>query len=198
MQNLYAREQHPLPGWVTLRAERNHRSPREVIALIDRILERNGTAGDAVAGAGVEVPVYDDPAALMERTKTALTRALGAGFRKESMLVVTFRGREQSAFTPLSRLGPHALRAFTGRYDLLGGPVYTEGNLLIDSVYRLKGQSAPCVVFTEIDFETLDERARRKLFVGMTRASMKLILVISSRAHSALGAHLASQQAGDG
>jgi hypothetical protein len=84
--------------------------------------------------------------------------------------------------SPYTRLGPYALRTFTGSYDLLGSPVYTEGEVTLDSVYRLKGQSAPAVVFTEIDFETLDELTTRKLFVGATRASMKLICVISERA----------------
>jgi hypothetical protein len=36
-------------------------------------------------------------------------------------------------------------------------------------------------VFTEIDFETLDEMAMRRLFVGATRATMKLVLVASER-----------------
>jgi superfamily I DNA and RNA helicase len=61
-----------------------------------------------------------------------------------------------------------------------------EGELFIDSVHRFKGQSAPCIVFTEIDFEELDEAALRKLFVGMTRATMKLVLVVSERAAAAL------------
>ena len=42
------------------------------------------------------------------------------------------------------------------------------------------------MVFTEIDFEELDERERRKLFVGMTRASMALEMVLSSRAASCM------------
>ena len=32
--------------------------------------------------------------------------------------------------------------------------------------------------FTEINFEELDEAALRKLFVGMPRATMKLVMVI--------------------
>ncbi|HAY08570.1 MAG TPA: nuclease, partial [Thauera sp.] len=52
--------------------------------------------------------------------------------------------------------------------------------------YRFKGQSAPCIIFTEIDFEPradgMDELTMRKLFVGATRATMKLILVASARA----------------
>ena len=79
-----------------------------------------------------------------------------------------------------------SLKAFTGRYDLLGSPIFSEGELLIDSVHRFKGQSAPCIVFTEIDFDELDEAALRKLFVGMTRATMKLVLVASERAAKAM------------
>lgn len=78
------------------------------------------------------------------------------------------------------------MRAFTGEYDLFGNPVFTSGDILIDSIYRFKGQSAPCIIFTEIDFEALDGLVLRKLFVGMTRATMKLILVVSEKAASAL------------
>jgi superfamily I DNA and RNA helicase len=111
-----------------------------------------------------------------------MTRAIGLGFRREMIATITFRGREHSIFTPYDRLGAHRLKAFTGHYDLLGNPVYTEGDFLIDSVYRFKGQSAPCVIFTEIDFDALDTPTVRKLFVGATRASLKLILVVSERA----------------
>ena len=38
------------------------------------------------------------------------------------------------------------------------------------------------MIFTEVDFETFDERIARKLFVGATRATMKLIVVASQRA----------------
>ena len=61
-----------------------------------------------------------------------------------------------------------------------------EGHLLAESVYRFKGQSAPAVILTEIDFEALDDRTVRKLFVGMTRARMKLVLVLSERAAALL------------
>jgi hypothetical protein len=46
------------------------------------------------------------------------------------------------------------------------------------------------VVLTEVDFEAFDELAQRKLFVGMTRASMKLLLVLSERAAKTLMARL--------
>ena len=79
------------------------------------------------------------------------------------------------------KLGPHALKRFSGRYDIFGAPEYEEGEILIETVYRFKGQAAPCVILTEVDFEALDTLARRKLFVGMTRARMRLIMVMSKR-----------------
>jgi hypothetical protein len=188
MQNLYGRPPVELPGWVVLRAQTNYRSPRDILGTLQRLA---GPAqaiepGSPLDGSDVEILTYDGYTELMDKTKTAITRGLGAGFRKEMIAVATYRGREHSAFTPLDRLGPHALRAFTGQYDLLGSPVYSDGELFIDSVHRFKGQSAPCIVFTEVDFDDLDEAALRKLFVGMTRATMKLVLVVSERAAAAL------------
>ena len=80
----------------------------------------------------------------------------------------------------------YALKSFTGEYDLFGNPVYREGGLLAESVYRFKGQSAPAIVFAEIDFDALDDKAIRRLFVGATRATMKLVLVLSESAASRL------------
>jgi hypothetical protein len=42
------------------------------------------------------------------------------------------------------------------------------------------------VILTEIDFEEINEKASRKLFVGATRAMMKRVLVTSERAAARL------------
>jgi hypothetical protein len=188
MQNLYGRPPVGLPGWVVLRAQTNYRTPRDILAYLQRLVgpAQPIESGSPLDGSEVEILTYASHAELMDRTKTAITRGLGAGFKKDSIALVTYRGREHSIFTPLDKLGPHSIKAFTGQYDLLGSPVYSEGELLVDSVHRFKGQSAPCIVFTEIDFEELDEAALRKLFVGMTRATMKLVLVVSERAAAAM------------
>jgi len=184
MQNLYGRPPVSLPGWTLLHADTNYRSPRDILGDLNRLirLERPIAAGSPLSGTGLELMTYADTANLIEMTKHAIGKAVAAGFKRSMIAVVTFRGREHSMLTPYTKLGPYPLRTFTGRYDLLGSPIYTEGEVTLDSVYRLKGQSAPAVVFTEIDFETLDELATRKLFVGATRASMKLICVLSDRA----------------
>ncbi|MFN3985852.1 MAG: ATP-binding domain-containing protein [Rhodocyclaceae bacterium] len=198
MQNLYDLPEVALPGWVRIRSGRNYRSPVDIVAHLNHhlALPEPVQAGSPLAGADVEIETWHDQDGLMEKTLKAITRGIGLGFRRDMIALVTFRGREHSAFTPLQRLGPHSLRAFTGEYDLLGNPIYSEGDFLIDSVHRFKGQAAPCVIFTEIDFETLDTLTLRKLFVGATRASMKLILVMSERAQVRLEAD-ARRRAGD-
>ncbi len=113
------------------------------------------------------------------------------GFRRPHIAVISYRGREHSALAPVTRLGPYALRAPTGHYDLLGNPILSEGDILIDSVHRFKGRAAPCVILTEIYFDTLDDKAVRRLFVGATRATLKLMLVLSARAEATLRERLA-------
>lgn len=186
MQNLYMREPVPLPGWVTLHAHGNYRSPRQVVELLASLSPAAAgvVAAGPFGGADIDVLTYPegDSGQMQAQTRQAITRCLGAGFTRGDMAIVSFRGREQSALLNLDALGPHSLKSFTGSYDLFGNPVFREGELLAESVYRFKGQSAPAVILTEIDIASLDDKSFRKLFVGMTRARLKLVLVMSERA----------------
>lgn len=202
LQNLYLREPVALPGWVTLKALTNYRSPRDLLEFVRDVVGRveplaaelrSGSPFDgsdpAVSSYG-EAGAADDALAdaCIDATKRAITHALSLGFRKQDIAVLSYRGRESSVLARLDQLGPHRLKRFTGKYDLFGNPEYREGDVLLDSIYRFKGQSAPCVILTEVDFDTLDARAARKLFVGATRATMKLLLVASARAAAQLPA----------
>jgi hypothetical protein len=186
-QNLYGREMVPLPGWVTLHSHTNYRSPRQIVDMLASIGEARQPveAASPFEGADIEALVYPegDAEAMLAQTKHAITLCLAAGFARQDIAIASFRGRGKSAILGLDKLGDaHTLKSFTGEYDLFGNPVFREGGLLAESVYRFKGQSAPAVIFTEIDFEQIDELVFRKLFVGMTRARLKLVLVLSERA----------------
>lgn len=186
-QNLYGRAMVPLPGWVTLHSHTNYRSPRQIVEMLTRLgaTRQPVEAGSPFKGADIEEMTYPagDTEAMLAQTRRAVTSCLAAGFARQDIAICAFRGREKSAVLQLDRLSDaHTLRSFTGVYDLFGTPVFREGGLLAESVYRFKGQSAPALIFTEIDFEELDERPLRKLFVGMTRARLKLVLVLSERA----------------
>jgi hypothetical protein len=184
MQNLYGRPAVPLPGWARLRADINYRSPKDIVGFLNRILppEERVVPGSPLDKSDIDIRTYADSKALIQETTGAVERSLKLGFKRPQLAIVSYRGRESSLFSPYDRIGKYALRAPTGQYDLLGNSLYTDGDVLIDSVHRFKGRSAPCVIFTEIDFEALDDGAIRRLFVGSTRASMKLIFILSERA----------------
>jgi len=186
-QNLYGRAMVPLPGWVTLHSHTNYRSPRQIVSMLTRLgaSHQPVEAGSPFKGADIEELTYPegDNEAMLAQTRRAVTSCLAAGYARHDIAICAYRGREKSAILQLDRLSDtHTLRSFTGAYDLFGNPVFREGGLLAESVYRFKGQSAPALIFTEIDFDELDEKALRKLFVGMTRARLKLVLVMSERA----------------
>jgi hypothetical protein len=197
LQNLYGRPAAAPDGWVTLHAHSNYRSPRDVVSLLVH-LDPSRTAMDITAAspfqsAGIDFLSYPDgdTAAMYARTREAVAGCLDAGFGSADVALVSYHGRERSRLLHLDRLGPHTLRSFTGEYDAAGSPVIRDGELQAESVYRFKGQSVPAVVFTEIDFGELDAQGFRKLFVGMTRARLRLVLVLSDSAAACIMDRLA-------
>jgi superfamily I DNA/RNA helicase len=191
LQNLYMRAPVALPGWTTLKEATNFRSPRDILDYLRDVvgatvpLAAELSAASPFDGSDIALSIYDDAnpeETCVDATKRAITQALSLGFRKQDIAVLSFRGREGSVLAALDQLGPHRLRSFTGKYDLFGNPEYRDGDVLLESIYRFKGQAAPCVILTEVDFDNFDERNARKLFVGATRATMKLIVVASRRA----------------
>jgi hypothetical protein len=198
LQNLYGRPPVELDGWVTLNASVNYRSPRDIVDAVLPMLARAADPDTAAAlmaieaasplsGSDLDIATWDergdDPRrAMLDVTMRAITKALAAGYRRSDIALLTFAGRDHSALLAVDHLGPHALRRFSGGYDLFGTPVYSDGEVLAETIYRFKGQSAPCVIFTEIDFEAMDAKTVRKLFVGATRATTRLMMVMSARA----------------
>ncbi|HVE07697.1 MAG TPA: ATP-binding domain-containing protein [Paraburkholderia sp.] len=191
LQNLYMRAPVELPGWTTLKEATNYRSPRDILDYLRDVvggtvpLAAQLAAASPFDGSDIALSTYDEANPVdscIDMTKRAITQALSLGFRKQDIVVLSFRGREGSVLAALDQLGPHRVRSFTGKYDLFGNPEYRDGDVLLESIYRFKGQAAPCVILTEVDFDTFDERSARKLFVGATRATMKLIVVASRRA----------------
>lgn len=188
MQNLYGRPALDWRGWITLRSQTNYRSPREILKTLNLLLRlpQPIIAGSPLDSEAVDIVTYSDTGDLIAKTVSAINKSIGLGFKRPNIALVTYRGREHSRLAPFDRLGPYTLCAPTGQYDLFGNAEYSSGDILIDSVHRFKGRSAPCVIFTEIDFEQLDEMAKRRLFVGATRASMRLTLIVSEVSAKAL------------
>ena len=195
LQNLYLRDPVPLPGWVRLKAPSNYRNPRHIVRMLQALIpgQEHIEALSPFDAGEVELITYqpDNEETLFAATKEGIRRCYTDGLGQDSVVVLSYHGVGKSRLFSLQQLGPHQLCRFTGAYDPAGTPVYSQGSVMLESVYRFKGQAAPAIVFTEIDFITLDELTLRKLFVGATRASMKLVLVLTEASATLLTPRLA-------
>lgn len=188
-QALYEREGFELSEATTIRSSDNFRSPRQVTAVMNvlgltrvPLVARSAFAGDFP---GFHAYGENDPGGL-KATERVLNELLTQGFEAANIALISFAGRERSRILAVDQLAGLTLRKFTGQYDPAGNALWSNGGLVADTVYRFKGQSSPVVVLCEIDFETLSERERKKLFVGMSRAQLRLECIVSARTEQAL------------
>ncbi|WP_312183432.1 ATP-binding domain-containing protein [Massilia timonae] len=191
-QRLYQHEGFDLGEAVTIDCSDNFRSPRTICDLINAfsLVRPPIRSLNPYQGEMPGIRAYGSDEALLAKTEAAVTSLLAKGFALTDIAVVSGRGRNRSALVNRATIGPYLTRRFTGEYDRNGEPRWSSGELLVESVYRYKGQSAPAVVVTEFDFCELDEATRRRLFVALTRAQMAVELVLSSAAESCLAAVL--------
>jgi hypothetical protein len=180
-QNL--RDQPPvvLDGFVGYRARRNYRSPESIARFIRRTLPFKFDGANDLPGLGVGVTAYskatDQPAAVAKIVSGLLEQR----FSYDDIVILTLRGSGESIFSGRERVGAYTLRRFTQGYDLFGNQLMTPGKLLFESVRRFKGQQAPAIVL--VDFDPMTDKwesFRRLLYSGMTRATVRLELVVKA------------------
>jgi hypothetical protein len=93
----------------------------------------------------VEFLTYADKTELLAQVKMGIKQCYAAGFKKTDVAVISYHGRESSHVMQHDRLGDFTFRRFSGTYDLFQRPVYEEGDILMESVMRFKGQAAPAM-----------------------------------------------------
>ncbi len=198
-QQLYAdREPFDIADEVIVRSSENYRSPRSVIEL-SNLLGLTRRPMEALGPCDGDAPdpiIYRDQGRVESATLTAVRRCLAAGIDIADIAVVTLQARETSRLCSLDKLGEFRIRRYAGHYDQNGEPVWLDGELLIDSVHRYKGQSAQAVVITECDFDAWTPDLKRRLFVALTRAMVRIEWVMSERAARLIEAVLESSTAG--
>lgn len=187
-QRLYDRPAFDCTDAVVVQSHENFRSPRVIVQMINMFGLTNETilARSIYSGELPEIVCYDGTEdSLVACTAAAITRYLGKGFKPHEIVVLSMRGLKSS---PLAKpkIGVHDIRYFDGQFDKNRNPVWTIGDIVFDSVYRFKGQSAPAIIVSEIDFDTLSDIERKKLFVAMTRAEIDLTMIMSERAEAVL------------
>ena len=186
-QNLYDKEPFDLPGAVRIECTDNFRSPHKVVQTINylnlvdqRIVACSGHEG--------EVPglyTFDEkPDSHDKALNKCLLNLWSEGIEPSQVVVVTYRGLKNAKVMTMTQAGGKKIKR---PLQVEGGNwTWTEGDLKVETVNRFKGQSAPVVVFCEIDFEELNQSTKRKLFVGMTRGQLRVELVLSQRAEKLL------------
>ena len=137
--------------------------------------------------------VYQNEKGLIRETAEAVRSLLQRGIAMKDIVVLSGRDRFESTILRTRWLGPFETRRFSGDYTPDGDPIWTHGDVLVETIHRFKGRSAAGVVITELDFETLTERERRALFVGMTRSNLAVELVLTPAAEHCLASQLAEQ-----
>ncbi len=183
-QNLRNQPPIVLPGFVGYRARVNYRSPQSIARFILRTLPFEFEAMNELPGLGVGVTPYGVPAEQPRLVAKVVSDLLARGFSHSQIVILTTRhvvtpGAPRSALDGLERVGNYRLRRFTGDYDLFGNQLTSRGQITFDSVGRFKGQESPAVILVDVDTEPADqEQADRLLFAGMSRATVRLELVV--------------------
>jgi superfamily I DNA and RNA helicase len=183
-QRLYEREAFDLPDAVTLTCNDNHRSPRAICQVINALalVQPAIISKSPYQGNLPEFRSYTTDRILLEQTEQAVLSLMAQGFELSDIVILTGHGRNKSKLLNAEHIGRFTTRRFTGTYSREGNPVWSKGDLTIESIYRFKGQSSPAIILSEVDFTELTEQERRKLFVSMTRAQLNLQVIMSPQA----------------
>jgi hypothetical protein len=173
---------------VTVTCQDNFRTPGAVCHVINALglTEQPVVSRSFYRGETPNFYTYKNDRELLRETENAVKHLLKRGIALKDIAIISWRGLAGSILIKTPQLGEFTLRRPTGKYSVAGDALWTEGALLTDSVYRFKGQSAVGIVLTEVDFETFDDKARRQLFVGLTRAQLAVEVVLTEQAAGCL------------
>lgn len=181
-QCLYPRDNFDIADSVVITCDDNYRSPQSICQLVNAfsLASSQVVSHSPYKGDFPEFYVYADDASIIKQTEEAIEALLEKGFELSDIVVLTGRGRVKSKILSQANIGKFMINKFTGRYTEDGEPIWSNGDIRAETVYRFKGQSSPAIVFTEIEFEEMTDIERNKLFVGITRAQMAVELVLST------------------
>ena len=179
LQNLRGTDAVPLPGFVAYNETSNFRTPTSIAGFIKQSLGQEFRQRNMLPGLGVQMFEYSRKNQLEGKLVHRINELVKAGFKPGDIAIISCRGMDSTALRETDRLGQHYVRRFTGKYDEHDNQVYTEGELIFDTIFRYKGQQAPVIILTDLD-ESLEvnKRTRKILYCAMTRATLLLELIV--------------------
>jgi len=169
-----------LDQFVSYRCNINYRSPETIARFILNTLPIKFEIGNPLPGLGVDVHEYQNEQEQPKKVANIVQQLIRQGFNQDEIYIVSCKGANKSIFSKLDKIGNLPLSHFTGNYDDAGQQVMTEGQLHFDSIYRFKGLESPAVILVDIEFDKLNKHQQHVLFCGMTRATVKLDLLVNT------------------
>jgi hypothetical protein len=179
LQNIYERASFELEGFVHYRCNKNYRTPSILAEYIRDTLDVEFEAENELSGLGVKVHEVEKPEAQIDTVFEILKDLMAAGFSSEDIAIISCKGAQKSVFSGFDKIGKYALKKYTGDYDMHGNQQYTSGEISFDSIYRFKGNQSPAVILVDVDsLEPKTDQEKALLFCGMTRATVRLDIVV--------------------
>ena len=183
-QNLTMKPTVEMNDFVTYRESSNFRTPRMIADFIKDSLDVEFIGKNPLPGLGVDVHIYKDGDEQKKKVAHCVRELVREGFTKEQIVIISCKGVKTNSFKDCDQIGTFKLKKFTGNYDQQGQQVYTEGDINFDTIYRFKGQQAPAIIVTDIDESLKDnQRVKNILYCAMTRATVRLDLMVKSESH---------------
>ncbi len=112
-------------------------------------------------------------------TTKALQDAIAQGFQTKDIALLTAHGLGSSQLIKREGLQEFMFRKPTGAFNKEGNMLFTEGEIFFDTVRRFKGLNSPCVIITEWDYAEFGEKEKSLLYLAMTRASVRLVILMT-------------------
>jgi len=181
-QRIYSRPSVEPEGWVKISSPINYRSPQHALNLINslNLTDNYLESGNAYAGLTPGQFIYESDDEV-NATEQAVQDLIDQGFAPESIAVLSFSGVKRSKILSdaVTEMNGFSIKKQIAFDEIANTATWSKGRLLVDTLFRFKGQCADAVVLTEIDFTDWDQVTKNKLFVGLTRARLTINLVMS-------------------
>lgn len=170
-----------LSDFVGYRASANYRSPESIARFMLKSLPFEFELANDLPGLGVSVHRYPTPADQSKIVAKIITDLLAKGFRPEDIVILSLRGINSASFSEQKRIGNYTLKRFNNEYDLLGNQVFTPGQILLETIYRYKGQQAPAIIVVDVETKPGNQSATEQLlYASFSRATVRLDVVVPS------------------
>lgn len=134
-----------------------------------------------IPGLGAGVHGYDEPEQQIKMVDHLVRQLRKRGFDDSSIVILTCKGLDASVLSQQDSIAGSQLCKYTGQFDAAMQPKFTQGTLRFESVRRFKGEQSPAVIL--VDVSPTDKRVERGspvVFCGMTRATVRLEMVVDA------------------